>query len=102
MAARNKAWTPDKVRERIKTSMLINRLSDHANGKVEMSATQVRAAEILLRKAVPDLSAVEHSGETTHRTVHELSREELLAIASGSRAGVAAADGSEREPAGIH
>jgi len=63
MAARNKAWTPEKVRERIQTSMLINRLSDHALGKTEMSATQVRAAEILLKKAVPDLTSTELTGE---------------------------------------
>jgi len=37
---------------------LINRLTDHANGKVEMTATQVRATEILLRKILPDLSDV--------------------------------------------
>jgi hypothetical protein len=28
-----------------------------------MSATQIKAAEILLRKVAPDLKAVEHSGE---------------------------------------
>ena len=29
-----------------------------------MSATQVQAANILLKKVMPDLAAVEHSGET--------------------------------------
>ena len=28
-----------------------------------MSATQVQAAQILLRKVMPDLAAIEHSGE---------------------------------------
>ena len=50
-----------KTRERIQSSMLINALSDHALGKNDMSATQVRAAEILLRKSVPDLQSVELS-----------------------------------------
>jgi len=43
--------------------MLMNRLRDHVVGKVELSQTQVRAAEILLRKALPDLAAIEHSGD---------------------------------------
>jgi hypothetical protein len=34
-----------------------------------MVATQVRAAEILLKKALPDLSSIEHSGEAT-QNVH--------------------------------
>ena len=68
MAARTRKGTShngwDKsVRERIQTSMLMNRLKDHVVGKVELSQTQVRAAEILLRKALPDLAAIEHSGD---------------------------------------
>lgn len=50
-------------RERIQTSMLLNRLQDHASGKVKMSNTQVRAAEILLRKVIADLSATTISGD---------------------------------------
>ena len=70
MAARiHKTELHEKWREKIKTSMLLNRLADHADGKVELSTTQVRAAEILLRKTMPDLSAVsadvELAGELT-------------------------------------
>ena len=43
--------------------MLANRLVDHALGKNKMSATQVRAAEVMLRKTLPDLAAIQHSGE---------------------------------------
>jgi len=46
--------------------MLINRLENHVLGKgknkVELSATQLRAIEILLRKSLPDLSSIEHAG----------------------------------------
>ena len=60
MAARiHKTELHQKWREKIKTSMLLNRLADHANGDAEMSTTQVRAAEILLKKTMPDLSAVD-------------------------------------------
>jgi len=51
------------VREKIKSSQLINRLTDHALGDLELSNTQVRAIEILLKKSIPDLSAIEHKGD---------------------------------------
>lgn len=41
-------------------------------GAIELSATQVRAIEILLRKVAPDMLAVEHTGEITHQYVAEL------------------------------
>lgn len=65
MAARTRRVNLDESwRERIQTSMLINRLSDNALGKLEqeMSPSQVKSAEILLRKTAPDLSTVEMNG----------------------------------------
>ena len=62
MAARKDSRIKTKHREAIQTSMLINRLSDHILGKVEMTSTQIRAAQILLNKSLPDLRATEHSG----------------------------------------
>ena len=41
----------------------------HAFGKLELSLTQLKATEILLRKTLPDLSAVEHSGEIIRRDI---------------------------------
>jgi len=58
MAARKKIRHDENTRLKIQAAQLINRLSDHANGKVELSATQVRAIEVLLRKTLPDLSDV--------------------------------------------
>lgn len=59
----NEEW-----RERIQTSMLINRLQDHIfNGK-HLMATQLKAIEILLRKTAPDLSQVE--ANVTERSIH--------------------------------
>lgn len=70
MAARkNKIRHDESTREKIRASQLINRLTDHALGEVEMSSTQVTAALGLLRKAIPDLSAAEIKQETTHRYV---------------------------------
>jgi hypothetical protein len=75
MAARkpplHKAWTPEKVRQRIQTALITRRLTRHVLGKVEMSPTQVTAALGLLKKTLPDLSAVEHSGEVKHRDISD-------------------------------
>jgi hypothetical protein len=49
----------DRTRERIRAAYLINRPQGHAAGTVELSPTQVRAAEILLRKCLPDLVAAQ-------------------------------------------
>lgn len=57
MAARNRTWTPEVVRQKIRTSMLVNRLQNHASGRLEMSKTQIQAAGILLRKTLPDMVA---------------------------------------------
>lgn len=62
MAARLNPAHDQRTREKIQTSQLINRLMAHANGECDMAATQVRAAEILLKKVLPDLSSAELSG----------------------------------------
>jgi hypothetical protein len=46
------------VRDRIQSDRLLDRLEKHALGEAEMSATQLRAAEILLKKTLPDLQAM--------------------------------------------
>lgn len=58
------AWTTDKVRARIQTAMLINRLQKFATGAdgIVMTDAQVRAALGLLKKSLPDLQAVQLSG----------------------------------------
>jgi hypothetical protein len=67
MAARITKGTKDvpwdeRTRQRIKTSMLVNRLSDHVLGNAQMSPTQIRAAEILLNKTLSNLTATELTG----------------------------------------
>ena len=49
----------DTVRDRIKTGLLLKRLQDHVEGKVEMTQTQLQAARILLGKVLPDMKAVD-------------------------------------------
>jgi hypothetical protein len=50
-------------RDKIKNSNILNALIEHVEGNREMSSTQVSAALGLLKKALPDLQAVEHSGD---------------------------------------
>ena len=59
MAARIKKIRDDEnTRLKIKAAQLINRLTNHANGEIELTSTQVRSIEILLRKILPDLSDI--------------------------------------------
>ena len=52
------------VRAKIQASQLINVLQNHAlNGGEEFSASRMKTIEILLRKSVPDLSAMTISGD---------------------------------------
>ncbi len=64
MAARLNKLHSDEIRLKIKTSQLINRLQDHAlSDDSELSMSRMKAIEILLRKSIPDLSAVQLSGD---------------------------------------
>jgi hypothetical protein len=72
VAARLRPHHQDEVRSKIKTSQLINRLTDHVLGEVEMSPSQVQAANILLKKALADLTAVDLSA--TDGTLAEATR----------------------------
>jgi hypothetical protein len=63
MPARLNPRHQQMVRDKIQASQLINRLEAHAMGEVELSATQVRSIEVLLKKVVPDLSAVQVDGD---------------------------------------
>ena len=64
MAARLNKLHADDVRLKIKASQLINVLQNHAlNADSEISMSRMKAIEILLRKSVPDLSAITLSGD---------------------------------------
>lgn len=64
MAARIRKHHQDEVRERIRVSQLINVLENQALGEGEdLTPTRIKAIEILLRKSLPDLSAITISGD---------------------------------------
>ena len=68
MAVRKKIVHDQNTREKIRVSQLINRLQKHIDGHIELSATQIKGIEILLKKSLPDLSAI-HSTESTQKTL---------------------------------
>lgn len=65
MAVRKRLYHPEEVRQKIRTSQLINRLTDFANGKVELSPHQVTAILGLIKKTLPDLATVTHQGNAS-------------------------------------
>jgi hypothetical protein len=71
-ARTRKVQIDDLTRTRIRTTQLLNRLQDHADGKVELTNSQVKAVEILLRKSLPDLSAVQLTGSEGGPVEHSM------------------------------
>ena len=102
MAIRKRLYHPEEVRQKIKTSQLVNRLNNFVNGKIELSPHQVAAALGLIRKTMPDLSAIAHSGALDLRKPEELSDTDLTDIASASRYGTAQAPSGQEEPGELH
>lgn len=49
----------DAWREKIRLSVIIDRIAKCANGELQMTAQELKAAEIILRKTVPDLARTE-------------------------------------------
>lgn len=86
MAARFTKNVAQHTREKIQTTQIVNRLYNHILGKLELSATQVKAADILLKKTMPDLSAIDINAIVENITdASKLSDSELTNIAtSGS------------------
>jgi len=65
MAARiNKINHEEKTKNLIRASQLLNRLNMFANGEIEMTQAQVNAAKIVIGKEIPDLKAIEVSGDS--------------------------------------
>jgi hypothetical protein len=58
MAARKNLTQLPRTREKIRTTMLIYRLQDFVLRKCTMTPTQVRAAQLVLRKSLPDLKPI--------------------------------------------
>jgi hypothetical protein len=87
MAARKPGRQPgflmtDAHRAKLQNSGILNALVEHVVGEREMSATQVTAGIALLKKIMPDLASVEHSGEIAVGDLDRLTDAQLAAIAA--------------------
>ncbi len=63
MAARLNPRHSDMVRAKIQASVIIDRLQKHVAGEIEMTASQIAAANALLDRSVPKLSQIQHVGD---------------------------------------
>lgn len=63
MAARLNPHHSELTRQKIQAGVLIDRLHKHAMGEIDMTATQVAAANALLDRSVAKLSQIQHVGE---------------------------------------
>lgn len=78
MAVRTNLRQQDQTREAIKTTQLVKRLQHFALGErdeqgvvVEIDSGRLKAIEVLLRKSLPDLSAVTMTGDPDNPVVVE-------------------------------
>jgi hypothetical protein len=53
----------DEWKAKIQAGVILDRLVKHVNGEIDMSASQIKAADILLKKTVPDLARTEVTGK---------------------------------------
>jgi hypothetical protein len=61
-ATKRNAMRHEEARTKIQTTQLINRLSNHVFGTVDLSPSQVTAGLGLLKKTLPDLTQAQISG----------------------------------------
>ena len=77
MAQKRQFLMSDEHRHKIANSNILNALIEHVEGRREMTGSQVTAGVALLKKIMPDVSAIDmqHSGEVaatvTFKTVYE-------------------------------
>lgn len=83
MAARLNRRHSEEIRQKIQASNIIYRLQQHIDGEVEMSSTQIAAAQTLLDRSVPKLSQIQHVGDDASPMQH---RHEVVFIRGPDRA----------------
>lgn len=70
MAARLNRHHSEEIRQKIQASVIIDRLTKHVNGELELSSTQIAAAQTLLDRSVPKLSQIQHVGDPDNPLEH--------------------------------
>ena len=108
-AARRRCEAKEGVLIKLRAGQYLRRLHAIAAGADKLEPAQVPAfrlkAEIylkLLAKCLPDLRAIEHSGELMVKDASQFTDAELAIIITGSGEGIAETQDSQEIPSGIH
>ena len=99
---RKTIWTPEIVRERIQASQIANVLIDHVVNGTEMVPSRITAGLGLLKKIIPDLSAMAVTGHVEVTRADELTDSLLAHIASAGRTGAIGQAPIEEQPDEVH
>ncbi len=54
----------DDIRAKISSAHIVGRLIKSFNGEIELTSDQINIGKSLLNKVLPDLKAIEHSGDS--------------------------------------
>jgi hypothetical protein len=63
MATRLNRHHSEEIRQKIQASVIIHYLTEHVEGKREMTATQISAANALLDRSIAKLQQIQHVGD---------------------------------------
>lgn len=63
MAARLNRHHADDVRRKIQSGVILQRLQKHFEGEIELTPTQLKAAEMMLDRSVAKLQQIQHTGD---------------------------------------
>ncbi len=85
MVTRKNLTQLPRTREKIRASMLMNRLVNQGVGKCDMTTSQVHASQLVLRKILPDLKPVKVKYEVPPSYVDAIR-------AASSRSGISGPD----------
>src|SRR5215472_17662586 len=69
---RKSEFHSEVTRERIRAGVIIDRFQKHFMGELDLTPTQIRVGEILLRKVIPALTHTDLSTTFTRRYVVEV------------------------------
>ena len=88
----------EEHRDKIRKSNIFRYLIDHAEGKREMSQTQVNVGLAMMKKVLPDMSSVQISGDPDQPVQHEHSVSPALEEVASLLSGIAAREREDGDP----
>lgn len=68
----------DDIRAKIQAAHIVRRFHEAFNGNLTLTAEQINIGKSLLNKTLPDLKAIEHTGEGGGPVLYEKIRREIV------------------------